>query len=86
MSRAKFVLFCTGLAVAVGSSLTSFYFLYTSLLGQANLVYEPNSTLALIEMAGLVVAIGTCIVASEVYHRYLQLKSRIYDDSEKKEG
>lgn len=78
--KAKFILFAVGLAVAVGSSITSFYFLYSSLLGKQNLVYEPNSVLAMVEMVFLVLAIGTCIVASEVYYRYLEIKKSIYVD------
>ena len=78
--RAKFILFAVGLAVAVGSSITSFYFLYSSVLGNQNLVYEPNPLLAVVEMMFLVLAIGTCIVASEVYYRYLEIKKSIYVD------
>jgi len=78
--KAKFVLFSIGLAAAVGSSITSFYFLYSSVLGKQNLVYEPNSVLALMEMVFLVLAIGTCLVASEVYYRYLEIKRSIYVD------
>ncbi len=78
--KAKFILFTVGLAVAVGSSITSFYFLYSSVLGKQNLVYEPNSALAILEMALLVLAIGTCTVASEVYYRYLEIKKSIYAD------
>lgn len=78
--RAKFILFAVGLAVAVGSSITSFYFLYSSVLGTQNLVYEPNPVLAMVEMVFLVLAIGTCIVASEVYYRYLEIKKSIYVD------
>jgi len=76
--KAKFILFSIGLAAAVGSSITSFYFLYSSALGKQNLVYEPNPALALLEMAFLVLAIGTCIVASEVYYKYLEIKKSIY--------
>jgi hypothetical protein len=78
--RAKFILFSIGLAAAVGSAITSFYFLYSSVLGKPNLVYEPNPALALIEMIFLVLAIGTCIVASEVYYRYLEIKKSLYVD------
>ncbi len=78
--KAKFILFAVGLAVAVGSSITSFYFLYSSVLGKQNLVYEPNPVLAMVEMVFLVLAIGTCIVASEVYYRYLEIKKSIYVD------
>lgn len=78
--KAKFVLFSMGLAVAVGSSITSLYLLYSSLHGQQNIVYEPNSALALIEIAFLVLAIGTCAVASEVYYRYLEIKKSIHQE------
>jgi len=76
--RGKFILFSVGLAVAVGSSVTSFYFLYSSVLGQRNTVYEPNPALAFIEMTFLVLAIGTCVAASEVYYRYLEIKKSVY--------
>jgi len=75
--RARFFLFSVGLAAAVGSSVTSFYFLYSSLHGQQNIVYEPSPALALIEMMLLVLAIGTCVAASEVYYRYLKMKKGI---------
>lgn len=77
-NRAKFILFSVGLAIAVGSSATSFYFLYSSVLGQQNVVYEPNSALAFVEMVLLVLAIGTCLAASEVYYRYLEIKKSVY--------
>jgi hypothetical protein len=76
--RAKFILFSVGLAVAIASSVTSFYFLYSSVLGQQSVVYEPNSTLALIEMTLLVLSIGTCLTASEVYYKYLEIRKSIY--------
>lgn len=75
--RARFVLFSIGLAVAVASSFTSFYFLYSSVLGQQSLVYESNPVLALVEMVFLVLAIGTCVAASEVYYRYLRLQKSV---------
>lgn len=80
IDKGKFILFSIGLAVAIGSSITSLYLLYSSLLGQQNIVYEPNSALALIEIAFLVLAVGTCIVASEVYYKYLEIKRSIYVD------
>jgi len=72
--RIRFVLFSIGLAVAVASSVASFYFLYSSVLGRQSLVYEPSPVLALVEMVFLVLAIGTCVAASEVYYRYLKLR------------
>lgn len=75
--RARFFLFSIGLAVAVGSSVTSFYFLYSSLLGKQNVVYESSPVLAFVEMMLLVLAIGTCIASSEVYYRYLEIKKVI---------
>lgn len=71
-------MFSVGLAVAMASSVTSFYFLYSSVLGQQSIVYEPNSTLALVEMALLVLSIGTCLTASEVYYKYLEIKKSTY--------
>jgi len=76
--RIKFVLFSIGLAVAVASSFTSFYFLYSSVLGRQSLVYEPSPVLALVEMVFLVLAIGTCVAASEVYYRYLKLRESVH--------
>ena len=64
--------------MAVGSSFTSFYFLYSSVLGQQNLVYESNPAIAFIEMVLLVLAIGTCLAASEVYYKYLEIKKSIH--------
>ena len=74
---ARFILFSVGLAVALGSSITSFYFLYSSLLGKQNIVYEASPALAFVEMVFLVLAIGTCVAASEVYYRYLEIKKAI---------
>jgi len=74
---ARFILFSVGLAVALGSSITSFYFLYSSLLGKPNIVYEPSPALAFVEMMLLILAIGTCIAASEVYYRYLEIKKAL---------
>ncbi len=81
--RAKFILFAVGLAVAASSSITSFYFLYSSVLGKQSIVYESNLVLAVVEMVFLVLAIGTCLVASEVYYRYLEIKKSIYLDGVK---
>ena len=74
IDKAKFVLFILGLASAVASSLTSSYFLYSSMLGKQTVVYECNILLAFVEMVFLVLAVGTCIVASEIYYEYLELK------------
>jgi hypothetical protein len=73
-SKMKFALFAIGLGAAISSSVTSFYFLYLSLLGKHVLVYESNYLLALVEMLLLILAIGTCVVASEVYYRYLKIR------------
>lgn len=76
-SRAKFILFSIGVGVAASSSATSLYFLYLSLLGHQSIVYEPNPILALIETAFLVLAIATCVVASEIYYKYLEMKKSL---------
>ncbi|MFQ5999753.1 MAG: hypothetical protein ACE5J6_03140 [Candidatus Bathyarchaeia archaeon] len=72
--RVKFILFSIGLGTAVASSITSICFLYISLLGGQSLVYESNPILALVEMMLLVLGVGTCLVASEVYYRYLEMR------------
>lgn len=72
--HAKFILFSTGVGVAAASSITSLYFLYQSLLGTQSTVYEPNPILAIIEIALLILAAATCLVASEIYYKYLQMK------------
>jgi len=72
--RLEFILFSIGLGTAVASSITSMCFLYISLLGGQSLVYEPNPILALVEMMFLVFGVGTCLVASEVYYRYLEMR------------
>lgn len=77
VDKVRFILFSIGLAVAAASSASSFLILYTSVLGQKSLVYESNSALALMEMVFLALAIGTCIVASEVYYRYLEIKKSV---------
>ena len=71
----RYALFCVGLAVALVSSLILFGTLYTNSLGKPVLFYESNVTLLLLEMAGLALAVGNCIVAAEIYWRYLALKS-----------
>ena len=72
--RIRFILFSIGLGTAVASSITSIFFLYISLLGGHSLVYEPNPILALVEMMLLVLGVGTCLVAPEVYYRYLETR------------
>jgi len=76
-SRLKFILFTIGVGVAAASSITSFYFLYLSLLGTQSIVYEPNPVLATIEIVFLVLAAATCVVASEIYYRYLEMKKSL---------
>lgn len=70
----RFVLFSIGVGVAAASSLMSLYFLYVSLLGKQSIVYESNPILALIEIIFLVIAVATCLSASEIYYKYLKMK------------
>ena len=72
--RVEFILFSIGLGTAVASSVTCMWFLYISLLGGQSLVYESNPVLALVEMMFLILGIGTCLVASEIYYRYLEMR------------
>ena len=76
----RYALFCVGLAVALASSVILFGMLYTNSLGKPVLIYESNVTLILLEMACLALAVGSCIVAGEIYWRYLQQKDMIYQE------
>ena len=71
---ARYALFCVGLAVALVSSLILFGALYVNSLGSPVVFYESNVTLVLLEMACLALAAGNCVVAVEIYWRYLELK------------
>ena len=73
-SRLKFILFSIGVGVAAASSITSLCFLYSSLLGTQSIVYEPNPVLAAIEIVFLALAAATCVSASEIYYKYLEMK------------
>jgi len=72
MDDIKFVLFSIGLGTAISSSIISIYLLYTSLLGKPSVVYESNHFLAIIEIILLILAIGTCVTAAEIYYKYLK--------------
>jgi len=72
MDNIKFMLFSIGLGTAMSSSIISIYLLYTSMLGKPSIVYEPNPLLALIEIILLILAIGTCVTAAEIYYKYLK--------------
>lgn len=79
----RFVLFSIGVGVAAASSVISLYILYLSLLGKQSIVYESNPLLALIEMIFLVLAVGTCLVASEIYYKYLKITGSIPAEKQK---
>jgi hypothetical protein len=70
------MLFSLGLGTAVGSAVTSMIILYISMLGGRSVVYEPNFAVALVETIFLILSVGTCVTASEVYYEYLEMKSR----------
>lgn len=76
----KWLIFTFGLAVAVGSCISSFVFLYTSLYDKATLVYEPNDALAIFEIGLIVLAFAVCFVASEMCWKYLTLKSIVHKE------
>lgn len=63
-----------GLATAVGSAITSIIILSASMLGGKSVVYEPNIVIAFVETIFLILSVGTCLVASEVYYEYLEIK------------
>ena len=73
----RFVLFSIGVGVAGASSIMFIFFLYVSLLGKPSIIYESNPILALTEMILLVLAVGTCLVASEIYYKYLKMKRSV---------
>ena len=68
----KFTLFSFGMGGAIASSLTSIYILAVSLMGGTSIVHENNSIIAVIEVALLTFAIATCIMATEIYLKYLK--------------
>lgn len=73
--KVKFVLFTVGLATAIGSAITSMIILYRSMCGGISMVHEPNSILAFAEIMFLILSVGTCVAASEVYYKYLEAKN-----------
>lgn len=77
---ARYALFCVGLAFALVSSLILFGTLYVNTLGKTVVFYESNVTLVLLEMAGLALAAADCLVAAEIYWRYLRLKDMVYTE------
>jgi len=68
----RFVLFSIGLGAAIASSVILIVFLYASLFNVPCLVYESNPWLATLEIILLFFGIGTCLAASEIYHKYLE--------------
>lgn len=70
----KFILFSIGLATAIGSAVTSIIILSMSMLGGKSVVYEPNIAIAFVETVFLILSVGTCVTASEVYYEYLEMK------------
>jgi hypothetical protein len=73
--KLKFILFSLGLGTAIGSAITSIIMLYISMLGGKSIVYEPNFAIAFVETLFLILSVGTCVTASEVYYEYLQMKT-----------
>lgn len=75
--RLKFILFSMGLATAIGSAVTSIIMLYISMLGGRSVVYESNFIIAFVETLFLLLSVGTCVTASEIYYEYLEMKSQL---------
>lgn len=71
----RFIVFSFGMGAAIVSSLISIYILAASLIGRTSLVHEQNAILAITEILLLTFAIGTCIVATEIYQRYQKISS-----------
>jgi len=71
----KFLLFCIGLSVAIATS-ALFLFILCLNLNNINVVtFEHNPIIASFEIGLLIIAIATCATASEIYYRYLKLRS-----------
>lgn len=75
--RLRFIFFSLGVGVAAASSVVSISLLCISLLGHQIVVHESNPILAVMEIILLVLAVGTCIVASEIYYNYLNMKRNL---------
>jgi hypothetical protein len=71
----RFIVFSLGMGAAIASSLVSIYILASSIMGGSSIVYEQNVILAITEILLLAFAIGTCIVATEIYQRYQKAAS-----------
>lgn len=71
----RFIVFSFGMSAAIASSLVSIYTLALSIMGGSSIVYEQNAILAITEILLLTFAIGTCIVATEIYQRYQKVTS-----------
>lgn len=72
----KFVIFCTGIAVAMASSMVFLFILCLNLNDIRPLAYESNPIVASVEMWLLIMATATCFAASEIYYKYLKLKTQ----------
>jgi hypothetical protein len=72
----KFAIFCTGIAVAMASSMIFLFVLCLNLNGIRPLQYESNPIIAIAEIWLLAMATATCFVASDIYYKYLKLKSQ----------
>ena len=73
----KFAIFCTGIAVAMASSIVFLFVLCLNLNGLRPLQYESNPIIAAGEILLLAMAVATCFAASEIYYKYLKLKAQM---------
>ena len=73
--KVRFILFSVGLGAAIASSFVLIFFLYASLFNKPCLVYESNPLLASLEIILLIIGIGTCSAASEIYYKYLETQN-----------
>ena len=69
--KVKFLLFSFGMASSIASVCTSIFILMLNIFGFYSVIYEPNVTLAIIEIIMLIIAAATCFLATEVYYEYL---------------
>jgi len=74
VNRFRTLLFAIGTGAAMAASTTCFFLLYLNALGYRVVVEEQNLVVLLGEMLLMVLAIGTCAAALDIYCRYFTAK------------
>ena len=76
----RYIVFCIGLAIAIGSLGSSVVILWFNINGIPVLVVESNLLVVILEIIGIVFSGITIFVASEIYYKYLKLNRMIYKE------